>query len=129
MSLEDLFEDILNKYNETHSMVQIHLAYQIYVDLVFLKKWSKVEFKHNDKLIYLHAIENLNNPNNYNIVIPCKSTSIWSVESIKKMFNNLNDLPIDCKSFTLGIQDEDSSISYYELSFNTGLSDPIDSLI
>ncbi|EGC33106.1 hypothetical protein DICPUDRAFT_154873 [Dictyostelium purpureum] len=131
--LDKILNDLQSKYSNKFRLDQIHLAFQIYIDLFILKKWESVEFKNNKDLIFIYAIEKLENLNNYNIVIPCKSTSIWSLENLKETFYNLNNnddnnnlnnnIPIDCKSFTLGIIDDDSSISYYELSYDTGLSD------
>ncbi|KYQ91051.1 hypothetical protein DLAC_11702 [Tieghemostelium lacteum] len=119
---ENQLNQLKTKYlAKNFSLGDIYLCYQTYQDLIIVKKWDKVEFNNTDDFIYIMASHSTLPETS--IIIPCKSFTDWSISKIKTYFNELSNsykndnINIkDPRSFVLAIQDEDSSIVYYQLS-------------
>ncbi|KAF2074291.1 hypothetical protein CYY_004385 [Polysphondylium violaceum] len=137
-----ILESIKNHFKDDCTLDQIHLCFQLIIDLMILKKWYGVQVKSGRKtndsnekqehqqqqsstpFLYLKAFETSEDEKlkKCQYVVPTKSASLWSLCTIKKYFEIFGkDSDEDgggkeLRKFTTAIQDGDGSVTYYQLS-------------
>ncbi|TPX34783.1 hypothetical protein SeMB42_g07268 [Synchytrium endobioticum] len=104
---------------ELHGMSGFHqeLAFQVYVDLKFAKKWATIQAQRISKWNRVVFWSSMDAIEPQDVLIPTPVSERWTINSLEEYFKVLK-FPVDGRtptSVVLAVIETDSNVSYYRV--------------